>query len=1052
MRQSCDTLREHSIPDGCDMSEERHADRGDPPLRSVRFAAFELDVRTGELRKHGVRIRLQEQPFQVLLMPVERPGEVVFREEIRKRLWPNDTIVEFAPSINTAIQRLRDALGDSADSPRYVETVARRGYRFIGELVLDREDQDGPVREPPQENASPALASADISSPDIRDLSARTISHYRVFEKLGSGGMGEVYRARDTKLGRDVALKVLPEEIAHDADRMARFEREAQILASLNHPNVAAIYGLEESSGIRALAMELVEGPTLAERIARGAIPLEEALEISQQIADALQAAHEKGIVHRDLKPANVKVTPQGLVKVLDFGLATVVRGAGHVDDPEDSAALASTLSRTGVMLGTAAYMSPEQARGQAVDKRADIWAFGVVLYEMLTGKRLFAGETITDTLSAVLTKEPEWGRVPAHAQRLLRYCLEKDPNQRLRDIGDAQFLLEGAPVESVTAPRGILPWAVAAILALIAVAALWAPWRKTRPVEQPLVRLDVGLGSDVSLAAPDNYGSSVIISPDGTRLVYKGSVSGGPPKLFSRRLDQAKAIELPGTEGALGPFFSPDGQWVGFGIGNKVCKVSVEGGAVIPLSEVVPFGGARWGEGGNIIVEQIAKGLVRISSDGSAPTPVTELASGELTHLDPQILPGGKAVLFVAVPLSNDIDKDSIEIVTLADRRRKTLFHGGTSPRYLPSGHVVYATRGTLYAIPFNLDRLETRGTAVPVVNDVNAAYLELDAEFDVSRSGTLVYRRRRSGGPGMLNIQLFDGAGRKESQRPKPGVYSQPRFSADGKRLALQVAEGAIQDVWVYEWQRDTMMRVTFSGSPHFGLTWSPDGRYVVSGSHGSGMFWTRADGAGQAHSLTQSKNFQTPWSFTPDGKRLAYVERYAASGPPGLHIWTVPVEDNGGELRVGKPELFLQTQFSERYPAFSPDGRWLAYQSNESGKDEVYVRAFPPPASGPGGRWQISNSGGKIPIWLRNSRELLYRAGDQIMAVSYVVKGDSFVVDKPRVRVAKLGGAEFDLAPDGTRLAVITPVGTPEAEHEIVFLLNFFDELRRRAPTGN
>jgi serine/threonine protein kinase len=505
--------------------------------------------------------------------------------------------------------------------------------------------------------------------------SGTLLGHYRIVAMLGQGGMGVVYRAQDTKLGREVAIKVLPDSLAQDPDRLARFNREATLLASLNHPNIGHIYGVES----QALVMELVHGETLNSLMKPGPLPIETVLDYAKQIAEALEAAHEKGIIHRDLKPANIMVTPAGVVKVLDFGLAKAEE-LSSARDPAESPTAPVSFSRAGMVLGTAAYMSPEQARGAVVDKRTDIWAFGVVVYEMLTGKHLFAGEMTTDILSAVLTQEPEWDRVPSQAQRLLRRCLEKDPRQRLRDIGDARFLLEEAPTKATAAPRRILPWAVAAILAMI------------------------DLGPDVSLATPDNYGSSVIISPDGTRVVYKASVSGGPPKLFTRRLDQPKATELSGTEGAVGPFFSPDGKWVGFGVGNKISKVSVEGGAVIPLSEVAPFGGARWGEGGNIIVEQIGKGLVRISSDGGAPTPLTELASGELTHMDPQVLPGGQALLFVAGPFSNDIDKDNIDVVTLSDRHRKTLFHGGTSPHYLPSGHLVYASKGTLFGIPFDL------------------------------------------------------------------------------------------------------------------------------------------------------------------------------------------------------------------------------------------------------------------------------------------------------------------------------------------------------------
>jgi DNA-binding winged helix-turn-helix (wHTH) protein/Flp pilus assembly protein TadD/predicted Ser/Thr protein kinase len=459
------------------MSEERHRGRSEPLLRAV-FGAFELDVRAGELRKHGLKIRLQEQPFQVLLMLLERPGEVVLREEIRKKLWPNDTIVEFAPSINAAIQRLRDTLGDSADEPRYVETVARRGYRFIGELTREE-----PALEPPQPPTDDTFA-------DPSDLTGHTISHYRVYEKLGHGGMGQVYRARDTKLGRDVALKVLPEEFAQDSDRMARFEREAQVLAALNHPNIAQIYGVEE----RALVMELVPGESL-----KGPLPLETALNYMGQIADALEAAHEKGIVHRDLKPANVKVTQQGVVKVLDFGLAMVMLGPkAALDDTENSPTLTATLSQAGVILGTAAYMSPEQARGKPVDKRADVWAFGVVLYEMLAGRQAFRGETITDVLAAVVTEEPDLTRVPAKVRRLLQTCFQKDPKQRLQAIGDWRLLLEDAPRAARQYGRSI------ALVALGVIAAAGAAYFLLRPRLPKLTERDTVVLADFTNTTGD--------------------------------------------------------------------------------------------------------------------------------------------------------------------------------------------------------------------------------------------------------------------------------------------------------------------------------------------------------------------------------------------------------------------------------------------------------------------------------------------------------------------------------------------------------------------
>jgi serine/threonine protein kinase/Tol biopolymer transport system component len=870
---------------------------------------------------------------------------------------------------------------------------------------------------------------------------------YEILAPIGAGGMGEVYRARDTKLKRDVALKVLPDSFARDPERMARFQREAEVLASLNHPNIAQIYGIED----RALVMELVEGQTL-----QGPLPLETALNYGRQIADALEAAHDKGIIHRDLKPANIMITPAGVVKVLDFGLAAVAQSSDS-SNPANSPTLTISPTRAGTILGTAAYMSPEQARGKAVDRRADIWAFGVVLFEMLTGQRLFAGETVSDTLAAVLKEEPDWTRVPVKVRRLLKACLQKDPKQRLQAIGDWRLLLTDEQ-PSPTATKRKLPWLAAALLAVVAGVALWAPWRATRPLEHPLIRLDVDLGSDVSLPGPGPAGTrnSVSIPPDGTRLAYVASVSGGPPRLLTRRLDQPKAIELPGTEGASQPFFSPDGQWIGFSTGAKLNKISVEGGAVVPLGEASSFPGASWGEDG-IVLGGAGPGLVRIPSGGGAAMPVTDMRKGETGHGLPQILPGGNAVLFVVYTTSYDADNATIEVVSLKDHVRKILLRGGTSPYYLPSGHLVYVNKGTLFAIPFDLDRLETRGTAVPVLDGIAQGQDGL-AHLDFSRSltgpGALVYRKSSGGGPQMSTIQWLDGAGKKEPLLAKPGNYRDPRLSPDGRRLALSVGEGGRQDIWVYDLQRDAMTRLTVDGS-YISPIWSPDGQYIVFTSYAGPLFWTRADGGGQPQAMTEGKNPQRAFSFSPDGQRLAYQE-LSGPGTSSMKIWTLPVAEDGGQFRAGKPELFVGTEGFALDPEFSPDGRWLAYESGERGSArEVFVRAFPAPASGQGGRWQISNGGAQFPVWSRNGHELLYWSGDRIMAVSYTVKGEVFVPEKPRVWVSKLGGSPaFDLAPDGKRIAVVTPVESAEApkqEHDVVFIENFFDELRRRAPTG-
>jgi Tol biopolymer transport system component len=886
-------------------------------------------------------------------------------------------------------------------------------------------------------------------------LPGTRLGPYEITSAIGAGGMGEVYRARDTRLNRGVALKVLPDVFANDTERMARFEREAKLLASLNHPNIAAIYGLEESGSTRALVMELVEGPTLAERIAAGPIPLDEALPIAKQIAEALEYAHDHGVIHRDLKPANIKVTAEGAVKVLDFGLAKAMGDDVASESLSNSPTLSAMATRQGVILGTAPYMSPEQARGKAVDKRTDIWAFGAVLYEMLTGRLAFKGEDVTETLAAVVKTEPDWNRLPpstpAKVRDLLRRCLQKDKTLRLRDAGDARIEIQEAlaapkdanAIRPASAAKSKLPWAVAGAAIIIAAVALLGWWRATRPIERPLVRLDVDLGPNVSLGAP--YGADAIISPDGTRLVY---VSQG--RLFTRRLDQPTAAELTETQGAYEPFFSPDGQWVAFFTAGKLEKVSVDGGSAITLCDAGTGMGGSWGEDGNIIVALRASGgLSRIPSAGGAPTPV-ELQTGESTHRWPQILPGGKAVLFTANATGTGFNEANIEAMPLADHRTRTLVRGGTFGRYLPSGHLIYVNRGTLFAVPFDVGRLEVRGAPVPVLDQVGYNTFGA-AQFDFSQTGTLIYQTGEAGS-GLFTVEWLDGAGKVQPLLAKAGTYGRFSLSPDGQQLALEVAQGTGTDIWVYGWQRDTMTRITFTGTAEDPL-WSPDGRYIVFRDVGTGMSVIRSDGAGKPQPLTQSKNTQYPWSFTPDGKRLAFIE----SSTGTYELRTVPLEPDGTGLRAGKAEVFLQTPADERAPSFSPDGRWLAYSSDESGTFQVYVRAFPDK----GGKWQISNSSGTYPMWSRNGRELFFETLDNhIMVAAYTVKGDSFVADKPRVWSEKqIGGAvntlkNVDLAPDGKRIVTIMSAKTPQgqqAQSHVIFLENFFDEVRRRVPAG-
>jgi Tol biopolymer transport system component len=877
---------------------------------------------------------------------------------------------------------------------------------------------------------------------------------YEILARIGSGGMGEVYRARDTKLGRDVAIKVLPDALAHDAERMARFEREAHVLASLNHPNIAAIYGLEESKGVRAIVMELVEGATLAERIAHGPVPLEEALVIARQIAEGVEYAHEKGIVHRDLKPANVKLTAEGQVKVLDFGLAKAAEGAASVGDPSISPTLTLNSTRAGVILGTAAYMSPEQARGATVDKRADIWGFGAVLYEMLTGKRPFAGETVSDTLAAVLKTEPEWDAVPAGMRPLVRRCLEKNARQRLRDIGDARIAIEeqlrgeagGPEIVSQHARTRVAPWAVAGIAITVSLLLGVALWRATRPASQPLIRLRLEVPELI-----EGTGVGAVLSPDGTRVVYTGVGTDGKWRLYTRALNQELSTPMVDTEAADAPFFSPDGQYVGFFAGGKLKKVSVQGGGAAVLCDAPEGRGASWGDDGNIIAAlKPADALSRVPSGGGTVQYVTELKpeKKDVTHRWPQVLPGAQAVLFTAHSVTGDYDRATIEVQSLRNGQRKTLVRVGYFGRYIRSGHLLYVRQGVLYAAPMNLKLLELTGPPVPILENVANNRNKGSAQVDVTQSGTLVYQPAK---PASQRLMWLDSSGRMQ---PLPAVaaqyFGEPRFSPDGKRLAVSIMRDDNADVWIYDWERDTMNRLTLAPGFNAFPVWSPDGKHIVftSSRHGGApnLYWMRADGAGEAVRLTESRNDQHATSLSPDGKRLAFTE---ANPNARVEIWTLPLEEvESDHPKVGKPEPFLDAPFGQRNAVISPDGHWLAYYSDESGNNEVYVRRF----LGPGGKWRVSTGSGDSAVWSRKKQELFYGGPEGVMVASYTVKEGEFVASKPKLWAAQKDLGPFDLSPDGQRF-VVSQEETSERNtpKQLMFLLNFSDELRRRAPAG-
>jgi serine/threonine-protein kinase len=871
--------------------------------------------------------------------------------------------------------------------------------------------------------------------------SGSRVGPYEIGEEIGAGGMGVVYRARDSRLGRDVAIKVSAERFSD------RFEREARAVAALNHPNICTLHDI----GPDYLVMELVEGDTLADTLAKGALALDDAVRIGRQIASALDAAHEKGIVHRDLKPGNIKIKSDGTVKVLDFGLAKFdALSIGADGSTPRNVTNSPTLGATGVglIVGTAAYMAPEQARGKDVDKRADIWAFGVVLYEMVTGRRAFDGEDASTILAAVIKTEPPWDGVPHQVRRLIEKCLQKDPAKRLRDIGDVWELLDDAS-KSSSAITGSsrLGWVAAVVFTVAAAVAIWAPWRSDpRPVERPLVRFEVELGSDVSLPvllAPTP--SSIAISPDGRRIAYVASVAGGPQKVLTRRLDEASAKPLAGTDGATNPLFSADGQWVAFHDGVRLDKISVDGGAVAHIASSGVLAGATWTEDDHLLIGTNT-GLSRVSTTGGELTSVAELAPGETFHSAPQLLPGG-AVLMAVYGSPPGIDRTSIVVLSLRDRSRKTIARGGSSPRYVSSGHIIYNNRNTMFAIPFDVHALDARGNAVPVLNDLGYDPAAGFGQFDISRDGTLVYRQNLPSRRAVAELRWIDTAGKQAPLRTEPAEYaSLPRLSPDGKKIAMVVRQGAAQDLWVYDPGRDALTRLTYGEQAFVSPTWTPDGRFVIVGSIGAGVFWVRADGSTSIQPLVQRKAIVFPVSVSAEGRRLAFYEVTGAA-----QIWTVAIEPGDG-MKAGEPERFLTSQSSDNWPVFSPDGRWIAYESNESGRQEVYVRPFGTPTT-VGGKWLISNGGGSSPVWSPNRKELLYKSGDQVMSVSYSALKDSFVTEKPRVWLSALDSAMgFDLSPDGRRVVAVMPVtskGVSTQEHTIVVVQNFLDELRRRAP---
>ena len=885
-----------------------------------------------------------------------------------------------------------------------------------------------------------------------------SLLHYRIVEKIGEGGMGVVWKGVDTTLGREVAIKVLPEAFAKQAQRLARFEREAKLLATLNHPNIAVIYGLHEADGTRFLAMEMVPGEELAARIGRGPIPPDEVLAIGLQIAGALEAAHAAGVVHRDLKPANVKVTPDGKVKVLDFGLAKAMAPdpVSGQHDASLSPTMTAAASAAGMILGTAAYMSPEQARGQAADARADVWAFGVVLFEMLSGKRLFEGKTVSDVLASVLKSDPDWDRLPARTppgtRRLLRRCLAKDPESRLHHIADARLEIQealagGSPDEAELAAaspapasgRRLLPWTLAAAGILLAGLSLWLGNPFSKPEPRPLLSLAVPFPRETQLF--DDQEGNLAISPKGDRLAVV-LIQDGVRKIFLRALDRPGMIPLAGTESAEMPFFSPDGRWLGFIAKGKMMKVPVDGGTPLTICDAAGSNrGASWGSGDVIVfAPSNSTPLVKVSANGGVPAPLTALdeKANERTHRWPQVLPGGDVVLFTVGFLgsSESYEESPIDAVRISTGERTRVLEGASFARYV-SGHLIFARGGFLFAVPFDPGTLKTTGNPVPVMEDVRGNRNSGVAYVDVSAGGLLAYVPGKQVAVQRVMVWIYPGGTREKLAAP-PEAYSNARVSPDGRRIVFTLLGDQSQDVWIHDIERGTTTRLTFKGNNLFPI-WSPDGKWIAFSSDRDGrmsVYRKPSDGSGEAELLlgANDRKFMTD-SWSPDGRYLAL-----GTGTNYTDIAILALED-------GKTTEFLHTDQDESSPSFSPDGRWIAYQSDESGQNEIYVRPFP----GPGGKWQISARGGEEPYWSRDGSRIFFLHDEKIWAADVQSDGAGLRPGRPQVVADTVAMSfserNYSIDSNGKRFLYVTQASeTGSGPDRIVVVANWLDKLRQ------
>ena len=917
--------------------------------------------------------------------------------------------------------------------------------------------------------------------------SGARLGPYEVIAQIGAGGMGDVYRAHDTKLNCDVALKILPDAFTLDGDRIARFRREAQVLASLNHSNIAAIYGFEDSGSTHALVLELVEGPTLADRTAKGPIPIDEALPIAKQIAEALEAAHEQGIIHRDLKPVNIKLRVDGTVKVLDFGLAKLA-------DPVGSGAAALSQSPTittpaqmtgvGTLLGTAAYMSPEQAKGRPADKRSDVWAFGCVLFEMLTGKRAFEGEDVGDTLAAVLRAEPDWAALPADTPPAVRTmvlrCLEKDRRRRIADISTAGFVLDEASSVSAASPAAAPPtgarstrWrnvalATSTITMIVSVALAVAATRMLRrDAQRPGSVIRFSIAADGRIDTAFRFAA---ISPDGTKIVYTTD------RLFVRVLSEATARPLAGTDLSNGlivfPTFSPDGESIVFWSGADIMhgelkKVAVNGGPVQSIASAsIPFG-VSW-DTDEIVYSQIDRPnsrILRVSPNGGKPEQLAAFKPGEIAS-EPQLIPGQNVLLFtyfssaiVKAPDLADFDKASIVVQSLSTGRRTRVVDGGSAGRYLPTGHLVYVVGTRLLAVPFDVKRQQPTGAAVPVLEHVLRPTLGSgalgNAVFSMSDTGSLIYATadQQISGAQVAVLALTNRKGEPELLKLPPGPYEHPRVSPDGKRIVYDTDDGTDAIVWTYDLSGVTSpLRITYGGRNRYPV-WTPNGQRIAFQSTregDSGIWWQRADGSGDPERLTQATEPSThepeEWWSSPRGDVLL-IEQDRDSRKPSLQTLSL------ADKKVVPFVELLPAPF-DASPSFSPDGQWVAYAAGDGGLPTVFVKPFPATAA----KYQIAKNA-LNPVWSRNGKELFFAVSGTSLNGVNVTKQPTFAVGLPTTfeftgqSPIQTLVRNYDVLPDGRFIFLASPssqAASPAATPSIQVVVNWAEELKQRVPT--